>query len=310
MRRIQYHRYGGPDLMSLEEFAPSAPRRYEVAIKVKAASINPIDWKIRRGDLKVVTGRRFPRGMGMDLSGIVTAVGDGVTRMRPGDEVFGMARLKESGSFAEAAITNESFVTRKPPSLSHEEAACLATGGVTAWNGLIGKADIKAGQRVFVHGCTGTVGRAAVQLAIVRGARVVGSCSPASRQAAAELGVSFIFDYNTIDIHELKLTFDVVFDTSGNLDIHDGMKLLRPGGTLLDLHATPGRFLRSFFDKRLKPVICTPTVEILEEIRRASHAGHFHMRVGKSAPFDQSLRLIEDVERGERINGKAVMVMS
>src|SRR5207237_8661817 len=141
------------ELMQVEVFELPAPGKGEVAVRIKFAAINPIDWKLRGGEMKIVTGRAFPRAMGMDLSGIVTAVGLGVTRFKVGDAVFGLARFKESGALGEAVVTKESFLARKPESVSFEDAACLGTPGVTAWNGLIDKAKLQAGQHVFINGC-------------------------------------------------------------------------------------------------------------------------------------------------------------
>jgi Zn-dependent alcohol dehydrogenase len=142
VKRIQYDRYGGPETMQLADFELAEPGAGQVAVKVQFASIQPIDWKLRRGDLKILTGRSFPRGMGSDFSGTVLAVGAGVSRLKAGDAVFGMARLKESGAFAEAVVTSETFVAQKPPEISFEQAACLATAGVMAWMGLIDKARV------------------------------------------------------------------------------------------------------------------------------------------------------------------------
>ena len=132
MQRIQYQKYGGPELMRLEDFELAAPGKSEVAVKVRFAAINPIDWKVRNGYLKMVTGKAFPRAMGSDFSGTVISVGSGVTRVKPGDTVFGSARLKESGALGQAVVTLESFVARKPDAMSFEDAASLGTPGVTA----------------------------------------------------------------------------------------------------------------------------------------------------------------------------------
>jgi NADPH:quinone reductase-like Zn-dependent oxidoreductase len=154
MKRIEYHRYGGADTMKLEDFELKAPGSGEVAVKVAFAAINPIDWKVRNGRLKMVTGKTFPRAMGSDFSGTVidVGVGVGVTRFKVGDAVFGLAQIKDGGALGEAVIAPETFVARKPDSVSFEEAACLGTPGVTAWNGLVDKAVLKAGERVFVNG--------------------------------------------------------------------------------------------------------------------------------------------------------------
>ncbi|WWL67680.1 alcohol dehydrogenase catalytic domain-containing protein [Burkholderia pseudomallei] len=127
MKRIQYDKYGGPELMRLEDFELPPPGQGEVAVKVKFAAINPIDWKVRNGYLKMVTGKVFPRAMGSDLSGTVISVGPDVTRFKPGDAVFGLARLKESGALGHAVVTHETFLAPKPDDVSFEDAACLGT---------------------------------------------------------------------------------------------------------------------------------------------------------------------------------------
>jgi len=125
MKRIQYHEYGGPETMLLEDFELETPGNGQVAVKVRFAAINPIDWKVRSGQLKMMTGKAFPRAMGSDFSGTVISVGPGVTRFKPGDAVFGLARIKESGALGSAVVTNESFMAHKPGTLSFEDAACL-----------------------------------------------------------------------------------------------------------------------------------------------------------------------------------------
>src|SRR5204862_1243368 len=137
----------------------------------------------------MVTGKTFPRAMGSDFSGTVTAVGAGVTRFEIGDAVFGLARIKDCGALGEAVMAPETFLARKPDSVSFEDAACLGTPGVTAWNGLVDKAGLKGGKRVFINGCSGAVGEAAVQLARMLGATVSGSCSAQAMQRARDLGV-------------------------------------------------------------------------------------------------------------------------
>jgi NADPH:quinone reductase-like Zn-dependent oxidoreductase len=235
MKRIQYNSYGDPSVMHLADFELPSLQAGEVAVKVKAASINPFDWKIRRGYMKIMTGRTFPRAMGMDFSGTVLSIGPRVTRLKPGDEVFGLARLKESGAFAEALITNENFVAVKPPEASFEQAACLPTGSITARIGLVNKAGLQRGQSVLINGCTGAVGQAAVQLATMLGAQVTGSCSSDSERRAKELGVVRILDYRAMDLAQFERSFDVVFDTSGSLPLSSGMKLLKPRGVFLDI---------------------------------------------------------------------------
>lgn len=309
LQRIQYDKYGGPELMRLEDFALAAPGKGEVAVRVKFAAINPVDWKLRNGYLKVVTGKAFPRAMGSDFSGIVLSVGPGVTRLKPGDAVFGLARIKESGAFGHAVVTNESFVAKKPENVSFEEAACLGTPGVTAWNGLQDKAKLSAGKRVFVNGCTGAVGEATVQLARMLGATVAGSCSAAAMARARSLGVETAFDYRTTDFSKLDRRFDVVYDTAGTMTTQTGLGLLGPGGVFLDIDPTPGKFIRSIFNRRLKPIICTPRADILDSLARAAGEGKLRLPVAEIVPLAEGTRLIASLEAGRWLGGKGLIKM-
>jgi NADPH:quinone reductase-like Zn-dependent oxidoreductase len=309
MKRIQYNKYGGPELMRLEDFELTKPGKGEVAVKVKFAAINPIDWKVRSGHLKMVTGRAFPRAMGSDFSGTVISIGSGVTRFKPGDAVFGLARLKESGALGHAVVTNETFLAKKPDNVSFEDAACLGTPGVTAWNGLVDKAKLTAGERVFVNGCTGMVGEATVQIARMLGATVSGSCSAGAMERARLIGVQPVFDYRTTDLSTIGERFDVLYDTAAVMTAAVGLSLLRKDGVFLDINPTPGTFIRSMFIRRLKPIVCTPRTDILDGIARAAKEGKFRLPVAEIVPLSESIRLVSALETGTKLRGKGLVVM-
>lgn len=308
MKHIAYSKYGGPELMRLEDFELESPSNGEVAVKVKFAAANPIDWKVRNGNLKMVTGKTFPRAMGSDFSGTVISVGPGVTRVRSGDAVFGMARLKQSGALGDAVITNESFLALMPGTVSFQDAACLATPGVTAWNGLCDKARLTAAQRVFVNGCMGAVGAATVQLARMLGASVSGSCSARAMEAARALGVRTVYDYRSTDLAKIEERFDIVYDTAGTMETDIGLNLLRKGGVFLDINPTPGKFIRSVFNRRLKPIVCTPRADILDSLARAASDGRLRLPISKVAPLSEAIGLLTDLE-GRKLSGKALVMM-
>ncbi|RMV72129.1 Alcohol dehydrogenase, zinc-containing protein [Pseudomonas caricapapayae] len=309
MKRIQYSKYGGPELMRLEDFELSAPGKGEVAVQVRFAAINPIDWKLRNGMMKIVTGNAFPRAMGMDFSGTVTAVGADVTRLKVGDAVLGLARFKESGAFGQAVVTRETFLAKKPASLSFEDAACIGTPGITAWNGLIDKAKLQAGQHVFINGCSGAVGEAAVQIARYFGATVSGSCSARDFERAKALGVQNVYDYRTTHVSAIPARFDVVYDTAATLTVSEGVEMLKPGGVFLDLNPGPGKFIRALFDRRLKPIIGSPRVEILDKLAEAASRGTFKIPVGEVVHLSSAIKLIHELEKGRKLGGKGVIAM-
>lgn len=295
--------------MRLEDFELGQPGQGEVAVEVKFAAINPIDWKLRNGLMKIVTGRAFPRAMGMDFSGTVISAGPGVTRFKPGDAVFGMARFKQCGAFGHAVITNETFLAHKPDALSLDSAASLVTAGVTAWNGLVDKAHLKAGQHVFVNGCTGGVGEAAVQIARMLGATVSGSCSAGATQRARALGLQRIYDYRTTDFAKLGERFDVVYDTAATMPTAIGLSLLTENGVFLDIDPRPTKFLRALVNRKLKPIVCSPRAEILDRVAHAAVEGKLKLPIAEIVPLSEAIRLINELEAGKKIGGKGLVAM-
>ncbi|WP_024696173.1 NAD(P)-dependent alcohol dehydrogenase [Pseudomonas syringae] len=309
MKRIQYSKYGGPELMQVADFGLAVPKQDEVTVQVRFAAINPIDWKLRNGVMKIVTGKAFPRAMGMDFSGTVISVGADVTRLKAGDAVLGLARFKESGAFAQAVVTKETFLAKKPEPLSFEDAACIGTPGITAWNALVDKAKLQSGQHVFINGCSGAVGEAAVQIARYFGATVSGSCSAADIDRAKALGVQTVYDYRTTPASAITTRFDAILDTAATLSVSAGVAMLRPGGIFLDLNPGPGKFIRALFDRRLKPVIGAPRVEILDKLAEAASRGRFKVTVGEVVPLDGAIKLITELEQGRKLGGKGVIAM-
>jgi NADPH:quinone reductase-like Zn-dependent oxidoreductase len=257
----------------------------------------------------MVTGKTFPRAMGSDFSGTVIAVGAGVTRVKVGDAVFGLAPIKDCGALGEAVIAPESFLANKPGSVSFEDAACLGTPGVTAWNGLVDKAGLKADQRVLVNGCAGAVGETAAQLARMLGASVAGSCSAEAMPRAQAQGVNPVFDYRRTDLSTLSDRFDVVYDTAATLPTAVGLALARKGGVFLDINPTPVKFLRSVFNRRLKPIICTARADILDGLARAAGAGKLRLPVAETVSLTEAIPLLTALEKGRKINGKALVAM-
>lgn len=309
MVRIQYRRYGGPSEMHLESFELPALNAGQVRVRVKAASVNPVDWKVRNGMMKLMTGKSFPRGMGTDFSGVVESVGAGVTRLQPGDAVLGAVGVKESGAFAEAVIADEKLLVKKPPSVAFEQAACLPIAGVTAWRALVEKANLKAGQSAFINGCSGGVGQAAVQIGKHLGASVAGSCGPDAIEEARKAGVEPVLDYTVRSASSLERRFDVVFDVAGTLPLGVGRTLLAPKGILLDINPTPSKILRGLLSPGYKMVLGTPTVERLEAVADLAARGKLTFVIGRTAPLESSIALITDQERGKRARGKTVIVV-
>jgi NADPH:quinone reductase-like Zn-dependent oxidoreductase len=308
MKRIQYHRYGGPEVLHMEEFALAIPGRSQIRVRVKAAAANPMDWKIRKGELKLMTGGKFPRGLGHDFAGVVEAAGADVTRFKAGDEVFGATDLKESGAFAEALIAEEKAAFLKPRSLSFEQAAALPVVSAAAWTALIDKAKLRAGQRIFIAGCLGGAGRAAVQIAAMHGAEIAGSCSASRRDEALALGVGEVVDYRAFDASSHRGRFDVVFDTHGSLSLSQCDAMLKSGGLALHLVPTPLKMIWSLLSPRHQIVFAQMTPQTMAGIVEAVERGKLAPAIGRTVPLSEAIPAITELEKTGLPPGKLLVV--
>jgi NADPH:quinone reductase-like Zn-dependent oxidoreductase len=307
MKRIQYHRYGGPGVMRLEDFEPARPGPGEVLVRVKAAAANPMDWKIRNGEMKIMTGRRFPRGMGHDFAGVVVAVGAHVTRLAVGDEVLGGVSLKAAGTFAEMVVAEEKAVVTKPASLSWAEAAAIPVVGLTAFQAMVNTGRLHAGHAVFIHGCLGGVGRSAAQIALAHGATVGGSCRDTATNEARDLGIAPIVEFD-FDATELTGRFDVVLDTAGTLPFRTARALLKPGGRIIDITPTPAKFVRSVLPGPFRVLIGKPVVADLAAVARAAGKGILRLPVARTVPLDKAVAALTELERDHTPRGGKLVI--
>ncbi|MGP3536428.1 NADP-dependent oxidoreductase [Microbacterium sp. RD1] len=304
MKRIQYHRYGGPEVLQLEEFEPRRPRGRQVLVRVYAAASNPMDWMIRSGAMRFLTGWRFPRGLGHDFAGLVVAVGDRVTRVKVGDEVFGATLTP--GAFGESVIANERWVTQKPANLSFEEAAAITIVGGTAYHAVVNIAKLRAGQSLFVTGCLGGVGRAATEIARNRGVAVGGSCRSTAAQEARDLGIDPVVDFD-FDPAPLQGRFDVVFDTSGVLPITAAQTLVKPGGRIIDIKPTLGKMLRAVLPGPYT-FNSLPSREVIGELARAAEAGMLRQPIARTVPLAEAIPALAEFENlGGSRGGKLIV---
>lgn len=267
-----------------------------------------MDWGIRQGNIKILTGRRFPRGLGHDFAGVVEAVGPGVTRHQVGDEVFGATGLKEAGAFAEALVAEEKHALPKPAALSFEQAAALTIVSATAWTALMDKVTVRAGQSVFIGGCLGGVGRATVQLALMQGAEVFGSCSASRRADALALGVREAVDYRGFDPTRYQGRFDIVLDTPGVLSMSQCAGMLKHGGVAVHIDAKPLKMLRSLFSRRHVSVIASPKPETMAGIAEAAGRGQLLPEIGQVVPLSEAIPALIALEKTGTPKGKLVIV--
>src|ERR671931_462550 len=210
MRAIRQESFGGPEVMRLVEVDRPQPLPTEVLVRVHAAGVNPVDWKTRAGQGML---RALPFVVGWDVAGVVEAVGRGVTRFAPGDEVLGMPWFpRQAGAYAEYVTAPSRQFARKPDAMSFEQAGGLPLAGLTAWQALVETAGIGRGDRVLVHAAAGGVGHLAVQIAKARGAHVIGTARAAKHAFLRGLGADELIDYTATDFAAVLSDVDVVFD--------------------------------------------------------------------------------------------------
>ncbi|MFT5440404.1 MAG: NADPH:quinone reductase-like Zn-dependent oxidoreductase [Alphaproteobacteria bacterium] len=230
MKAIHMTGYGGPEVLVYTDAPDPVSGVDDVVVDVHAASVNPVDWKIRQGGHRASSEITTPHILGVDFSGVVRTVGAGVKGFSAGDEVFGVCAQSRDGGYAEAVALDASQIALKPASLSHVEAASIALTGLTALYALDDYAQVKAGETVLIHAGAGGVGSFGIQYAKHVGATVWSTASAANHDYVRSLGADEVIDYNSQDFTEVAPMCDVVFDTIGG-DVHErSFKILKEGG--------------------------------------------------------------------------------
>lgn len=329
MKAFIIDRYGR-DTVRLAEMPKPQPGAGDVLVQIHAASVNPVDFKIRDGKLKLVVPYRLPIILGNDLSGVVVEVGASVRRFKVGDEVYARPDKDRIGTFAEFIAIGEECMSLKPASLSMDEAASIPLVGLTAWQALIDRAGLKAGQKVLIHAGSGGVGTFAIQLAKHLGAFVATTTSTANVEWVKELGADLVIDYKTQDYAAVLQGYDVVLDTLGGKVTADSLQVLKPGGKLVSISGPPDpafaaelglgwamrqacRLLSYQVRSRAKRLgvsysflFMKPNGEQLREIGVLIDAGVLRPVVDRVFPFGSTIEALAYVERG-RAKGKVVV---
>ena len=238
MKAAVIHQYGGPEVLHVEDVAEPTVGPEDVLVAVHATSVNPIDTKIRSGAMRLVIRYELPRALGMDVSGVVQAVGEKVTRFAVGDEVFASTHYKAPGTYAELTTVNEAFLAKKPANLSHEEAASLPLVFLTAWQSLVDTAKLQEGERLFVQAGSGGVGTMAIQIGKHLGAYVATTCSGRNTELVTRLGADRVVDYTQESFDEVLEGYDVVLDALGDDTLKRSRKVAKRGARLVGV--SPG----------------------------------------------------------------------
>lgn len=305
MKAVRIHAFGGREVLELNDIAIPEAKQGEVLIKIHAASVNPVDWKIRQGYLQPLLNHALPLTMGWDVSGEVVAVGGGVIHLKVGDEVYSRPNIANNGSYAEYMTASAEEVALKPKSLTWQEAAGVPLAGLTAWQGLYELANIEAGEQVLIHGGSGAVGQFAIQLAKLRGATVYTTTSARNTDLVLSLGADHVIDYQQVDFSELR-DMDVVLDTIGGEVQDKSWKTVKPGGRLLSIVQTPDEAVAASHGVTASFYFIEPDRSQLEEMAKLADAGKLVVNIDSEFSLDQVADAHERSESG-RAQGKIII---
>ena len=333
MKAFVVERYGDADTVRAGDMPDPKAGAHDVLVRIHAASVNPLDLKIRDGDLKAILPYRAPFVLGNDLAGTVVAVGARVTRFVAGDEVYAHPDQNRMGTFAELIAIHQDDVATKPATLTMAEAASIPLVGLTAWQALVERADLRPGQKVLIHAGAGGVGTIAIQLAKHLGASVATTASATKADLVKNLGADVVIDYRKQAFETILHDYDVVLDTIGGETLDKSLQVLKPGGTVISVAGPPDPAFAKEFG--VNPVIRLAIAALSYRIRRRARrhqvtysylfmkasgdqlreltalidAGIIRPVVDSVFDFDQTREALAHLEQGRTKAGKVVIRM-
>jgi len=311
MKTIAYEAFGNTSVLQTTEEPKPSIQPDQVLIKVGAVSINPLDWKIRKGEMKLMSGSRFPKHTGTDFSGTIEETGSSVSGFRKGDEVFGVVKnnMKE-GALAEYIAVPANLIWKKPTQITFEQAAAIPTAGAAAVTALRKMGNIGSSTHILVNGATGGFGMFLLQLLKAKGANVTAVTSTAGTAYAQEWGADAVIDYRKEHPLTLETRYDIVIDLSGKLDYQNAKQLLNAKGIYLDPVPQPVDIITApiknlFRSRKHITLITAPSQESMETMLRAVENG-LQIHVSKVFPFAQTQAAYDYAEKGGYIGKIAI----
>ncbi len=309
MKAVQISQYGAANVLELNQNAPKAVSgKEQVLIEVHAASINPIDWKVRTGYMKDAVPFTMPATLGGDCCGVVAALGESASGFKVGDRVYGYASLLSggSGSFAEFAAAKSGTLALAPRNAGVVDAAALPLVGASAVQAIDDHIELQRGQKILIHGGAGGIGSVAIQLAKSIGAHVATTASGEDKAYVKELGADEVINYKSEAFEEKFHDLDAVFDTVGGPTTEKSFKVLKKGGTLVTMLGQPDAGLAEQHGVTAIGQLTHVTTEVLKRLAQLVDTGAVKVHIHKVFPLDQVKEAFELVENG-RPRGKVVL---
>jgi alcohol dehydrogenase len=312
MKSAQITSYGNTnDVIEIRQTSTPNLSAGKVLVEVKAAGVNPIDWKITEGYMQQMIHLQFPSTLGLDFSGVVKQVGEGVpSGFNQGNEVYGQAGVPigGSGAFSDVAVATATSIANKPKTLGHIEAAALPLVGVSAWQALAENIALSNGQKILIHGGAGGIGSIAIQLAKDLGAQVATTASTNDKQFVQELGADEVIDYRTQTFEDIVHDYDAVVDTVGGETYTRSFKVLRKGGIIVSMLEQPNSELMEQFGVRSMFQFTQVNRERLSKLAEWVDRNKAKVNVEKTYSLDEAGKAL-DYSRDIHPRGKIVLTI-
>ena len=313
MKSAQISKYGSSEVIEINQnTSEPTVSSGKVLVIIKAAGVNPVDWKIREGGMQQIISLQFPSILGIDFSGVIKQIGEDLypSDFKQGDEVYGQAGVISggSGAFAEMALVNTESIANKPKSLSHAEAAALPLVGVSAWKALMENIELSKDQKILIHGGAGGIGSIAIQLAKNLGAYVATTVSANDKQFVQELGADVVIDYKTQTFEDVLHEYDAVFDTVGGETYTRSFKVLKKGGIIVSMLEQPNSELMSRYGIKAIFQFTQADRERLRKLARWVDETNIRVNVEKTFSLEEAGKAL-DYQKDLHPRGKVVLAM-
>ena len=314
MRAVVFDRYGGNEVVGTRDMPEPACGPDDVRIRVRTASVNPVDWKVRSGDVRILTGKRFPKVLGCECAGEIEAVGERVRKFKPGDRVIGWPSVTRLGAFAEYACIKQTSAFPIVQQITFEQAACLPIAGLTALQALRDRGQIAYGKKVLINGASGGVGHFAVQIAKVYGAEVTGVCSRGNVEFVRNIGADHVIDREREDFTRRSDRYDLIFDAVAKRTFGECKKCLAADGiyvsTLPSAAVIASQYITGWFTgKKAKTVWARSSKTDLQWMMEQITSGRITVAIDRVYPLEQAKDALAYSESG-KVRGKILLKAS
>lgn len=313
MKAVIINRYGSAEGLQYTEVEKPQIKADQMLVKVHATSVNPIDWKIRNGMLKLLPGSKFPLILGFDVAGEVVEVGEQVQRFKSGDSIYAYHQQMTGGAYAEYVTVSEQVAVLKPENMTYEQAAAVPLAATTALQALRDAGQIKLGQQVLINGGSGGVGTFAVQIAKALGTEVTAVCSTKNIDLMKTLGADRAIDYTQQDFTQESTQYDIIFDTVAKQSVSRCKRALKPNGVYLSTLPTPENLLQSFTllwpGKKVKLILARSNGKDLAYLKELIEADKIRSVIDRTYPLTQVAEAHTYSEQGHAA-GKIVISVS